>query len=168
MEERGDEMDGMDRMDRRLLDRLQADFPLVPRPFAALASEVGITEDEAIRRVRALHETGLVRRIGPVLDPAKVGRVGTLAAVAVPAERLGDVAAAISACPGVTHNYERLARRGSCPFNLWFTMTAESQAALDRALADLANAIGLPIVPLPTTRKFKIGVRFDFGADDNG
>ena len=158
----------MDSMDRKLLDRLQADFPLVPRPFAALGEELGIGEQEAVRRVRALHAAGLIRRIGPVLDPAKVGRAGTLAAVAVPAERLDDAAAAVSACPGVTHNYERVARHGSCPFNLWFTMTAESQVALETALAAVAKAIRLPIVPLPTKRKFKIGVRFDFGADENG
>lgn len=159
----------MDGTDRDILDRLQAGLPLVQRPFAALGDEVGLGEQEVIRRVRALHGAGLIRRIGPILDLASFGRVGTLAAVAVPVDRLGDAAATVSACHAVTHNYERMPRRGSCPYNLWFTVSAGSEAALDRTLAELSEVTGLPIVKLPTGRKFKIGVRFAFaGEEDDG
>jgi DNA-binding Lrp family transcriptional regulator len=156
----------VDHLDRRLLDRLQADFPPVPRPFAALGEELGLAEEEVLRRVRALQEAGLIRRIGPVLDPGRVGRVGTLAAVAVPPKRLEEVGTTISACQAVTHNYLREPRHGTCPFNLWFTLTAESKDALAKALASLSQAIALPIVALPTRRKFKIGVRFAFAEED--
>lgn len=157
----------VDEADRKLLDRLQADFPLVPRPFAVLAQELGWEEQEVIERVQALHEAGLIRRVGPILDPARIGRVGTLAAVAAPPERIEEVAAVVSAHPGVTHNYERTARHGSCPYTLWFTLSAGSEQALAKAVAELSDAIGLAIVRLPTTRKFKIGVRFTFAEVDN-
>ena len=156
----------MDSVDGRLLARMQADFPLVARPFAALADELGMDEEEVLGRARALHERGLIRRIGPVLDPAKAGRVGTLAAMAVPAGRLEAVAALISRWPAVTHNYERAPLHGSCPFNLWFTLTARSREELDAAIDRLAEATGLSITALPTLRRFKIGVRFDFGRED--
>jgi len=152
----------MDKTDRQLLDRLQAGFPLVPRPFAALAEELGLEEAEVLERVGALQREGIVRRIGPVVDPAKAGRVGALAAMAVPEERLEAVAAIVSACEAVTHNYRREPRHGRCPYNLWFTLTAASAGALAERVAELEGATGLPIAALPVRRKFKIGVRFSF------
>ena len=150
----------MDTTDRRLLDRLQASLPLVARPFAAVADELGLSEEEVLERVRALSERGLIRRIGPVLDPQKVGRVGVLAAMAVPAERIEEVAATVSACERVTHNYERTTLHGDCPCNLWFTLTATSQEALAEAVHAVAEATGLPVATFPVRRRFKIGVRF--------
>jgi len=146
--------------DRQLLDRLQTKLPLVSRPFAAIGEELGMGEGEVLGRVRALHERGLIRRIGPVLDPKKIGRVGVLAAMAVPPQRIEEVAAQVSACERVTHNYERKPIHGECPYNLWFTMTAGTQGELDAAIGGIAEATGLPVQTLPVGRKFKIGVRF--------
>ena len=95
-----------------------------------------------------------------MLDPKKIGRVGVLAAMAVPPERIEEVAAMVSACERVTHNYERKPIHGECPYNLWFTMTAGTQGELDAAIGGIAEATGLPVQTLPVGRKFKIGVRF--------
>lgn len=157
----------MDDTDHRLLNRIQSDFPLVPRPFARLGEELGLSEDEVIRRVAALCREGLIRRIGPVLDPAKVGRLGALAAMNVPKGRLEAVAAAVSTFERVTHNYERAPIHGTCPYNLWFTLTGESPEALAAAITTVEKATHLPVVVLPVLRKFKIGVRFSFPEDGN-
>lgn len=158
----------MDSLDRRLLERLQADFPLVPSPFAALAAELGLTEEDMLGRVRSLHERGLVRRIGPVVDPRSVGRVGILAAMAVPPERLEEVAAIVSARPQVSHNYLREADHGHCPYNLWFTVSAASREEVEATVASIAADAALPVATLPSRATFKIGVRFSFPDDDDG
>ena len=49
----------MDELDRRLLDILQTDFPLVPRPYAEMAERLGSTEDEIFTRVRRMRQNGL-------------------------------------------------------------------------------------------------------------
>ena len=152
----------MDAVDRKLLRRLQADFPLVPRPFAAIADEMGLGEGEVLERVAALLREGLVRRLGPVIDPAKVGRVATLAAMAVPDERIEAVASIVSAHAEVSHNYLRQPDSGECPYNLWFTVSAGSPDGLAEAVAAIEKETGLPAVALPVRRKFKIGVRFSF------
>lgn len=158
----------MDRVDQRLLDRLQAHLPVVPRPFATVAAELGLSEDEVLRRIAALHAEGIVRRIGPVLDPARIGRVGILAAMAVPPGRLDAVAAQVSAFEGVTHNYHRVARHGQCPYNLWFTLSATSEEALTDTIGRIAQGTGLAVATLPSRRKFKIAVRFSFSEDGAG
>jgi len=157
----------VDAQDRRLLDRLQTSLPLESRPFAAIGEELGLSEEKVLARIRALRERGLIRRIGPVLDPGKVGRVGCLAAMRVPPQRIEEVAAQVSACQRVTHNYERKPTHGKCPYNLWFTMTAGSQGELDEAMGSIAEATGLPVATLPVGRRFKIGVRFAL-SEENG
>jgi len=156
----------VDDTDAKLLARIQSDFPLVEQPFACLGKELGLSEADVIERLAALRRKGLIRRIGPVLDPEKVGRVGALGAMAVPHDRIEAVAAAVSACPAVTHNYQRVPLNGTCPYNLWFTLTASSQQGLHEAAVAMERAAGLPVALLPVRRKFKIGVRFTFSDDD--
>ena len=55
--------DGTD-PDARLVQELVLRFPLVPRPFEEIGSRVGLTEDEAVARTRALVEAGVLRRVG--------------------------------------------------------------------------------------------------------
>ena len=158
----------MDTADRRLLDRLQDSLPLVPRPFAAIGRELGLGEQDVLARLAALRDEGILRRIGPVLDPGKVGRVGVLAAMAVAPERLEAVAAAVSACERVTHNYERTPIHGTCPYTLWFTLTAGSQAELAAAIDRIAAATGQGVATFPVGRRFKIGVRFPLADTEDG
>ena len=120
---------GLDAIDRRLLNDFQSGLPLAPRPFAAIAETLGIDETEVIERLRRLTDCGAVSRVGPVFSPKRVG-VSTLAAMAVPPDRLDSVAALVSTYAEVNHNYEREHR-----FNLWFVLTAADQASLRSVLA---------------------------------
>ena len=156
----------MEQLDRRLLERLQEGLPLVSRPYEAVARELGTTEAEVLARLRALKAAGILRRLGPTIDPSEVGRVGTLAAMAVPQERLEEVAAIVSARDEVSHNYLREARHGQCPYNLWFTLQGESAEALEKAVREIEDAAGLSVTTLPAKRMFKIGVRFNLSEDD--
>ena len=54
----------MDTIDRKLLDIIQTDFPLTPRPYAELGRRLDITEAEALARVNALRQRHIIRRLG--------------------------------------------------------------------------------------------------------
>ncbi|MBI2941236.1 MAG: AsnC family transcriptional regulator, partial [Chloroflexi bacterium] len=41
----------MDDLDRRLLNRIQSEFPLAERPYAVLAAELGTTEADVMERL---------------------------------------------------------------------------------------------------------------------
>ena len=81
-----DALDGFDLLDRRLLNDFQRGFPLLERPFAAIAVRVGASEREVLERYRRLAQDGIVSRIGVVLRPNAAG-ASTLAAVAAPPQR---------------------------------------------------------------------------------
>lgn len=145
----------MNTLDQRLLNDFQRDFPLTARPYAAMAEKLGVTEDDVIDALKRLRETGSVSRVGAVFKTGTVG-ASTLAAMAVPADRLEDVAAMISAYPAVNHNYEREHR-----LNLWFVATAPDESALADVLADMERRSGLSILNLPMEEGYHLDLGFD-------
>lgn len=148
----------MDRVDRKILEIAQANFPLVERPFQMLAEQVGISEEEVIKRVSNLRRDGVIRQIGPVFDSQKLGYKSTLAAMAVPGEKLDEVARLVSRYPEATHNYGR-----ENHYNLWFTLIAPSHDRIEEILGEIKDVTGIEkIINLPTKRFFKIRVEFNF------
>ena len=151
----------MDRIDKRLLDIIQTGFPLESRPYAVLGRALGLTEAEALARVRALRASGLIRRIGANFQSSKIGFSSTLCAASVPVEVVESFVAAVNAHPGVTHNYLR-----DHPLNVWFTMIGPTREAIREALASITDATGVRILDLPADRLFK--VRVDFAMSEEG
>ncbi|HPF20817.1 MAG TPA: AsnC family transcriptional regulator [Syntrophomonas sp.] len=150
----------LDQLDRALLDALQNTLPLSCQPFGDLAARLKTSEEEVLARIAALKETGLIRRIGGIMNSKQLGYTSALCAMTVPEERIDEVAAILNQLSGVTHNYVR-----DHHYNLWFTLTSPSQAALIQQLKALEQACGLSILPMPARKLYKIKVSFDMGAE---
>ncbi len=147
-------LERLDALDRRLLDDFQSGIPLAPRPFALMAEQLGVAEAEVIARLQRLTEAGAVSRVGPVFRPRQVG-ASTLAAMAVPPERLAEVATLVNGFPEVNHNYER-----EHDFNLWFVLTAPDQTRLEQVLDEIGRRAGLPVLDLPMLAEYHIDLGF--------
>jgi DNA-binding Lrp family transcriptional regulator len=154
--------ESLDPTGRRILDLIQRNFPLVPRPFRVIAGGAATSERDVLERIARLKREGMVREICAVFDAARLGYHSTLAAMAVEPGRLEEVAAMIGAHPGVSHNYERLHE-----FNLWFTLTIPGDRSIAAEIEGLAHKAGCgDFLNLPALRRFKIGVDFDLGTRD--
>jgi DNA-binding Lrp family transcriptional regulator len=138
----------------RLLNDFQRDFPLCTAPFAELASRLGVAEGVVIRGLENLRREGKISRVGPVFAPKRIG-ASTLAAMAVPPEKLEIVAHSVNRFPEVNHNYEREHR-----YNLWFVVTAGSDGRLQAALGAIEQAAGYPVLRLPLEQEFHIDLGF--------
>jgi siroheme decarboxylase len=146
--------EALDALDRRLLDDFQRDFPLHPRPFAELAQRLDVSEAEVLERLHRLQEQGAISRIGAVLAPHRAGW-STLAAMAVPAEELDEVAELVSSYPEVNHNYER-----EHQLNLWFVVTALSRERVELILQEIETRSGCPVLDLPLLEAFRLDLGF--------
>ena len=144
----------LDDVDRRLLDRYQRGLPLVERPYAAMAESLGVTEQALIERLARLTEMGIIGRVGAVFNHRQAG-ASELVAVAVPDHRREAVAAIISACPGVNHNYWREHR-----YNLWFVVTAPDSTSLELRLTRLEAELATPLLRLPMVQSYHIDLAF--------
>ena len=147
----------LEQIDRRLLNLLQADFPLVERPFLAIAEQLGLNETEVLERTIRLKEEGIIRQISAFCDARKLNYKTTLVALHVPQIRLEKAAAAISDHPGVSHNYGR-----NHYYNLWFTLALPTSSNLVKEVQTLAQqAKADDILILPALRVFKLNTAFD-------
>ncbi|CAA7615711.1 Protein NirD [Candidatus Terasakiella magnetica] len=144
-----------DAIDRRLLNEFQQDFPLVARPYAALAETLGTDEADILGRLAHLSGRGAVSRVGAVFKPHTVG-ASTLAALAASPETLEEVATLVSSYPEVNHNYQREHR-----LNLWFVVTAPSRDGVQSVLADISVRTGLEVLDLPLVEHYHIDLGFD-------
>ena len=148
----------MDATDRRLLGRLQQDFPIIERPYRELGREFNLSEEEIIGRVQKLKEAGLIRSINAIFHPARLGFKTVLVALRVMPEYLPEVAEKVNRFPEVTHNYSR-----EDEFNLWFTLVAFSEERVNEIVSMVEKYAGVKqIMLLPTLREFKLKVHFDF------
>lgn len=148
-----------DTLDFHLLNDFQRDFPLCPAPFAELAARLGVAEKVVLGRLDNLRREGKISRVGAVFAPKRIG-ASTLAAMAVPPEKLAAVAAAVNRFPEVNHNYEREHR-----YNLWFVVTAASEGRLQATLGAIEQAAGYSLMPLPLLEEFHIDLGFSLDGE---
>ena len=152
----------MDAIDKKLLNLLQWDFPLVVEPFRALAEKVGTTEDNVITRINRLKDSGIIRQINAIFDTRMLGYKSSLVAMQIDDNVIDEVANKISGHPGVSHNYKR-----EHSFNLWFTLAVPPNLSLEDEIAKMTQINGVKKVRLmPTKKLFKIGVKLDVERPD--
>jgi siroheme decarboxylase len=144
----------LDALDKRLLNLMQGQFPIAPRPYQHVAALAEVTEDEVMARVRRLLDERIIRQVTPIFDTRALGHSSMLVAARVDPENPWRAANIINAHPGVSHNYLR-----NHDFNIWFTIATEpdSELGLQGTLEVLAREAGAESVrSLPTLKLFKI------------
>lgn len=152
----------MDELDARILEAVQTGLPLEAQPFRALSSRLSVPEEDVLHRLRRLHQIGILRRVGPVLDSQALGYSSALVACAVDECKIEEAAELINRLPNVTHNYKREDAAGSLPFNLWFTVCARNEEELGELVRKLEALTGCQLVVLLSVRKFKLDARFAY------
>lgn len=150
-------------LDQALVERIQHDVPLVPRPWQAIAADIGATEAQVLDAVVRLRREQVIRQVSAIFDTRRLGYASSLVAARIDPARIEDAARVVSAHPGVSHNYQR-----DHAYNLWFTIAVAPDSALGLEasvdlLTDLAGAESALL--LPALRVFRIGVNFDIRGD---
>jgi DNA-binding Lrp family transcriptional regulator len=146
----------LDEIDRRIINGLQGGFPICPSPYAAVARNMGIAEDELLRRLQRLRTDGLLSRFGPMYHAEKLGGALTLAAISVPEDRYEAVAELVNAHDEVAHNYAR-----EHQLNMWFVLATEQLSRIDEVIAEIEAETGLIVYNMPKKEEYFIGLRFE-------
>ncbi len=147
----------IDDTDRLLLNNLQGGFPVSHRPFAEVAERLGLDEDDVIARIRRMVESGALSRFGTILNAPQLGGERTLAAMHVPPARFEEVAAFVNGLDTISHNYERAHH-----FNMWFVISSEDEADIQRTIDEIERHTGLKVINLPTLEEYFVDIKFKF------
>ena len=75
----------LDDTDRQLLNLMQGSFALTERPFAHVADQAGLGEDEVMSRVQYLLDKRIIREVTPIFDTRALGYSSMLVAAKVDA-----------------------------------------------------------------------------------
>ncbi|GAB4361676.1 MAG: Lrp/AsnC family transcriptional regulator [Kiloniellaceae bacterium] len=145
--------------DRSIIQGLSSGLPVVERPFAALAEELGRPEYEILARIAALAEAGVLSRIGVIVRHRALGwSANAMVVWDLPPEEADRIGPVLAAVPGVTLCYQRRPLPDVWPYTLYCMIHArsrhEAMAVLDRA-CDEAGLQDVPHKVLFSLRCFK-------------
>lgn len=146
----------MDEVDRNIINHMQEGFSICERPFAILAEELKLGEDELIQRVQSLLDEGTLSRFGPLYDIEMLGGVYCLVAMRIPEHDLERVIAIVNQFPEVAHNYER-----THEFNMWFVLAVETTAKIESVLEEIEQQTGYVTYGMPKLEEFYVGLKFN-------
>jgi DNA-binding Lrp family transcriptional regulator len=119
--------------DRRLIAATQAGLPLVPRPYAAVAEQLGVSESSVRERLSTMLGEGLIRRIGAVPNHYRLGyTTNGMTVWDVDDARVDELGAKVGSLPGVSHCYRRPRALPDWPYNLFAMVHGHTQAEVER------------------------------------
>ncbi len=146
--------------DVAVLMKLQYEFePLSPDPYAAAASPLGLNEEELLDRLKRLHKSGIIKRVGFYVNYRSQGREAAL--IALDVTDVDAVREAVSSDLQVTHAYVR----DDPDYNVWLVVKRPGLQELVRAAQDIsARARARKFVVLRSLRTFKLSVKYDLVA----
>lgn len=130
-------------IDRALVRALQEGLPRVARPYHAVASRLGIDPELVISRVRAMLESGAIRRIAAVPNHYRLGWVANGMSVwdvdDAEVDRLGSQ---VGAQDFVSHCYRRPRRLPAWPYNLFAMVHGRDRSEVEAKVARIAAILG--------------------------
>lgn len=130
-------------LDKTVIAALQADFPVNSRPYADIAAQLGISEEELLRYIRRYQEAGYIRKIGAVLRHREVGYTSNVLCVWKVPEKQVEVAGHIFAAhPSVSHCYARPIFP-AWPYNLYTMIHGTSSSQCEEYVRELSDASGV-------------------------
>lgn len=146
----------MDDIDRAILNRLQDGFPICERPYRTAAEQLGVSEEELIRRLKRMLDHKQLSRFGPMYHAERLGGGLSLCAMRVPEAEFEQVADQVNAFREVAHNYAR-----DHAFNIWFVLATETPGRIDEVVAEIEKTTGYRVYNLPKQEEYFVGLKFE-------
>ncbi len=149
----------LNEQDRRLIAAIQGGLPLVSRPYAVVAEQIGVSEQQVIERIARLKEEGAIKRMGIVVRHHELGYTANAMVVwDVPDRSTAELGAKLGALDCITLCYERPRRLPHWPYNLFSMIHARSRQTVLESLERIVSDLGLQQIPrqvLFSGRRFK-------------
>ncbi len=146
-------------IDLAVIGAVQGGLPLVSRPYAVLAEQLGMDEALLLERLAHLQETGVIKRMGLVVRHRELG-YGANAMVVwdVPDAEVAELGRCLSRFDFVTLCYRRPRQGSDWPYNLFCMIHGQDHEAVRSKVRQVVQCCGLEDIPhqlLFSRRRFK-------------
>lgn len=133
----------IDARDRALIAATQAGLPLAPEPYAVLAQQLDMPQEEVRQRLSEMLDRGLIRRIGAVPNHYRLGFVANGMTVwDVDDAQVDAIGEQVGALAGVSHCYRRPRHLPLWPYNLFAMVHGRSRDEVQSQVAQIASLMG--------------------------
>ncbi|HEY8159370.1 MAG TPA: Lrp/AsnC family transcriptional regulator [Methylobacter sp.] len=146
----------MDEIDKQIINALQDGFPICDAPYRQVATQLGLTEQDLITRLKTLLDNGVLTRFGPLYNAEQMGGALTLAAVKAPIERYDEITETINAFPEIAHNYAR-----SHELNMWFVIATETPEQIQQTINAIERETGLTVYNMPKIKEYFVNLKLE-------
>lgn len=134
----------MDSVDFALVAACQAGLPLTPRPYHAMAEQLGLGADEVMARMQAMMQAGVIRRIGVVPNHYALGYTANGMTVwDVADEQVDALGEAVGRLPFVSHCYRRPRHLPLWPYNLFAMVHAKTREQAQAYADQIGDLLGV-------------------------
>lgn len=133
----------LDKVDRAIILATQEGLPLVPQPYHVVAEQVGISPDEVMKRLNAMLESGVIRRIGAVPNHYALGyKANGMTVWDVADERIDELGERIGQLDFVSHCYQRPRHLPDWPYNFFAMVHGHDRAEVEQKAGHIAALLG--------------------------
>jgi DNA-binding Lrp family transcriptional regulator len=146
----------MDEIDKRIINALQNGFPICDKPYLLVATQLGLSEQELIDRLKALLDNGTLTRFGPLYNAEQMGGALTLAAIKAPIDRFDEITETINAFPEIAHNYAR-----NHELNMWFVIATETPGQIRQTIDAIERLTGLTVYNMPKNKEYFVNLKLE-------
>ncbi|MFD1159692.1 siroheme decarboxylase subunit beta [Roseovarius aestuarii] len=133
----------LDPTDRAIITATQSGLPLVSRPYAQIATDLGLDEGDLCNRMRAMQANGVIRRIAVAPNHYALGMTANGMSVwDVDDNRVAELGQRVGNLEFVSHCYERPRALPDWPYNLFAMIHGTSCDQVEALRADVAAILG--------------------------
>ena len=130
--------------DQQLIRLIQGGLPLTSRPYADIAEQLGLKEQQVVERIQAFSEMGLIKRMGIVVRHHELGyKANAMVVWNVPDDQVQAVGEALSRHACVTLCYQRPRRLPDWPYNLFCMIHGKDRERVLNTIDELIESEGL-------------------------
>lgn len=133
----------LDETDLAIMRATQVGLPLSPHPYHDVARQLGLTAEVVMKRMAAMQEKGIIRRIGAIPNHYKLGYVfNGMTVWNVPDEKIDELGQKVGQLDFVSHCYHRPRHLPEWPFNLFAMVHGKNQADVNEKIEVIADLLG--------------------------
>ena len=148
-----------DAIQRQLIILIQSGLPLVERPYAEIAQQLDVDEQEVMRRIEIMLTTGAIRRMGVVVRHHELGyRANAMLVWDIADELVNNVGEQLSKVDCITLCYQRPRHLPHWPYNLFTMIHGKQRHSVEQRIEEIVQQHGLGDTPRATLfslRRFK-------------
>ncbi len=146
----------VDELEKKIIHHLQDTIPFTERPFADIATKIGISEKDLIESIKGLKEKGILRRFGAILYHQRAGvKTNVMVAWKVSENIVDEVGALMAGFEEISHCYKRKIQ-GDWKYNLFTMIHSNNKNDFKKVLDQIIETTGVKdYIMLSTLKEFK-------------